>query len=208
GGGGRARGEGDGGVEVVVERGAHDVGGDVRTGGERNRRRVQGTDDGRRDVAEIHVEVFDLAGHVAEQAGFDAGAHRPARLYLQHAERRAERAGIAGGVETDAGKGDGGPDRAYREAAGGVGDDVGRGGGGGAPAGRAERIEVVALDEVRRHRRIEVDDGRIADRAGTDIARRCALPRHLDVAFEAGHPIARLPIVAGLHAADDASEAV
>src|SRR5262249_57844842 len=77
-----------------------------------------------------------------------------------------------------------------------------------APAQRAERIQFLALDELRRHRRIEIDNGRIADRAGADIARRCALPRHLDVAFEASHPIARLPIVAGLHAADDASEAV
>src|SRR5262249_58199167 len=130
--------------------------------------------------AEIDVEVFDLAGYVAEQAGFDAGAHGPARLYLQHAERGAECAGVAVGVETDAGKVDGGPDRADREAAGGVGDHVGRDGGAEAPAQRAERIQLVALHEVRRHRRIEIDDGRIAHRAGTDIARRCALPRHRD----------------------------
>ena len=116
---GRAVVAADGGVEFVVDAGAHDVVGDVRTGGERDRRRVHRIGDGGRDGAKIHVEVFDLAGHVAEQAGFEAGADRPARLYLQHAERGVEREGVAIGVETDARKGDRGPDRADREAAGG-----------------------------------------------------------------------------------------
>src|SRR5262249_52954469 len=118
-----------GGVEFVVQPGARDVVGDVRTGGERDRRRVHRIGDGGRDGSKIHVEVFDLAGHVAEQAGFEAGADGPARLYLQHAERRIEREGVAVGVETDPGKGDGGPDRADREAAGGISDDIRRDGG-------------------------------------------------------------------------------
>src|SRR5438445_12957876 len=65
----------------------------------------------------------------------------------------------------------------------------------------------MALHEVRGHRRIE-PGSRIADCAGTDIVRRCSLPRHLDVGFEAGNPIARLPIVTGLDAADCAVELV
>src|SRR5207248_7779785 len=50
------------------------------------------------------------------------------------------------------------------------------------------------------------DDGGIADRAGTDIRRDRALPRHLDVGFDAADPIARLPVVAGLNAADEAAQ--
>jgi len=90
------------------------------------------------NVIGVAFRGLDLAGHVAEQAGFEAGADRPARLYLQHAERRVEREGVAVGVEADARKGDGGPDRADREAAGGVSDDIGRDGAAEAPAQRAE----------------------------------------------------------------------
>ncbi len=197
----------EGGVEFVVDAGAHDVVGDVRARGERDGRRVEPVGERRRDRAEIHVEVLDLAGHVAEQAAFETRAHRPARLDRQHADRRGDHAGVAVGVETDAGQVHGGSDRADREAAGGIGHDIRRDGGAEAPAHGAEPIEVVALHEARRHRRIEAD-GRIADCAGTDIVRRCALPRLLNVGFETRNPIACLPIVSGLHAADYAPEVI
>src|SRR5207253_9405724 len=89
----------NGGIELVVDPGAHDVVGDVRAAGERDRRRVQSIGDGRRDAAEIHVEVLDLAGHIADQSCFETGAEGPARLYRQYAHRRRDHVDIAVGVD-------------------------------------------------------------------------------------------------------------
>ena len=60
----------------------------------------------------------------------------------------------------------------------------------------------------RRHRRIEIDDAGIAHRARAQIARRRTLARDLDVGFDAAHPIAPLPVVAALDAADRTIEIV
>ena len=197
----------DGRIELVVDAGAHDVVGDARIRGQRDWRCGEAVGERSRKRAKIHVEVFDFAGHVAEQAALEARTDGPARLDREHAHGRGDHARVAVGIETDAGQVDGGSDRADGETAGGIGHHVGRDGRAKTPAHGAEPIEVMALHEVRRHRRIE-PGSRIADCAGTDIVRRGSLPRHLDVGFEAGNPIARLPIVAGLDAADCAVELV
>ena len=198
----------DGGIELVVETDPHDVVGDAGIAGERDRRRVEWIGDGRRDGTEVHVEVLDLAGHVAEQATLEAGADRPASFLSQHADSVADRAGVAVGVETDAGKPHRAPDRADRQTAGGIGHDIGSDRRAETSAQGAERIQFVALVEGRRHRRVEVDDAGVADRAGAEIARRRTLARDLNVGFDTGDPIAPLPIVAALDAADRTVETV
>ena len=64
----------------------------------------------------------------------------------------------------------------------------------------------MALVEARRDRRIDADgtERRIADRAGAAMLRARMLARELEVRLDAGHPVAPLPIVTGLDAADRA----
>ena len=66
----------------------------------------------------------------------------------------------------------------------------------------------MTLVEARRHRRGEIDDAGIADRARAQIAWRGALARNLDVGFDAAHPVAPLPVVAALDTADRTIEIV
>src|SRR3977135_2098580 len=89
-------------IELVVDAGAHDVVGDARV--ERGRDgRIHVRRDGwaGRDRSQIHVEIFELAGPIADQLRFDADARGPAGLGLVLADDGVDR--IARAVEPEEG---------------------------------------------------------------------------------------------------------
>jgi hypothetical protein len=70
------------GIELVVEARAHDVVGDAGIEADGERSRICRQNRGGRDVTEIQVKIFDLAGPVAPETDLRAGANRPPCLRL------------------------------------------------------------------------------------------------------------------------------
>jgi hypothetical protein len=158
----------------------------------------------RRIVAEVNVEIFDLAGPVAAEMRFQPAACGPALTQRAVAEHISGRNDVA--IDVDAGAVNGALmlDLAECKPAGAVEQHVRRNRHAEARAHRPEPVQIVLVHHG--HRRIEAHqrDGRIADRAraGRRIGR--ALVSEDDVGLEAGHDHARLPVVTDLGAADAA----
>ena len=85
-----------GGIELVVEAHPRDLGSNAGIEADRERRRVQRIGGRGRDAAEIEIEVLDLAGPIAAQANFGAGAHREAGLCRMAHEARGDRVRAGG----------------------------------------------------------------------------------------------------------------
>ena len=94
-------------IEFVVEADAHEIFRDAGSEGDRERSRIRRQHRGGRDVTEIQVKIFDLAGPVATETDLRAGARRPPCLRLL-----AEEGGACGiGAGDDDGDIDGDLDR-------------------------------------------------------------------------------------------------
>src|SRR3982074_3476250 len=90
-------------IELVVDAGSHDVVGDARIergwdGGVHFRRGGWAG----RARSQIHVEIFELAGPVADQLRFDADARGPASLGLVLADDGVDRIACASEAEQGA----------------------------------------------------------------------------------------------------------
>src|SRR4029077_11512229 len=145
-------------------------------------------------TAEIHVEIFDLAGPVAEDLAFDAAAGSPARMDRIGASGHTDRRGASEpGHEARA------LDLAIARAAGGVEQHRRRRDcRAQAPAQRSEPIHTLTQGDSRcadtRGR------GYGAGRQTTTDRRGGLLTGPLDVGFDAEDQTARLPVVSTLRA--------
>ena len=135
-------------------------------------------------VAEIEVEVLDLAGPVSAQRGFDAAADHPSALRTIGRERRGEAAHRLGRVGLDVSERVAGGHIAQHRP---IGDAD-------APARGAEPVELLAIG------RGDAGQGKI----GTIIAQAATLNIRLNAENDRPEHRTRLPVVADLGAAESA----
>src|SRR6516164_3306243 len=144
-------------IEPVIEPGAHDLVGNagIECGGKRH---VQLIVHAGRYRAEVHVQVFDLAGPVANEASLDPAANRPAGVDGDVAERIGGRG--AGGIEAE--QVTRGTQPGTRRAPGNKDNGIGCDHRPEAPTQGSEPLQSLILIKRRKHR-----SSRIADRART-----------------------------------------
>ena len=186
-------------VEVVVHSGAQDVVGHVRV--DRHRGEGAGADEAVREVAVVHVEVFDLRAPLVCEHPLRANADRPAGTVVVDARRsrrrdarRRQRVGAQRRANLPVGKA---ASHIEQPIAAGLGAEIapGRCRTRAASAGQA-----ASASDARNNR--STDDRGYDDRREI---RAATLAGALDIGFDADHPApVELPIVADLAAANHA----